>query len=207
MKKILCFGDSNTWGHDPVDCSRLERRWTVMIDEMLDDCEIVQDGVCGRATKLRINDELDTNGLSVFRKNYLKDNGFDLVIIMLGTNDLLNENDFTVEETGEHLRTMIKEMRESLGADAPEVLLISPILISEDSMKHPMFSTLYSEKSVINSNRFADVIEKVAKEENAYFLDGAKISSPSPLDGIHMESSEHQRLADAVAEKIKSILF
>lgn len=207
MKKILCFGDSNTWGHDPVDCSRLERRWTVMIDEMLDNCEIVQDGVCGRATKLRINDEWDTDGLSVFRDKYLKNNGLDLVIIMLGTNDLLNENDFTVEETGEHLRTMIKEMRESLGVDAPEVLLISPILISADMMKHPVFSTLYSEKSVINSNRFAEVIEKVATEEKAHFLDASKVSSPSAIDGIHMESSEHQKLADAVAEKIKSILF
>jgi len=207
VKKILCFGDSNTWGHDPVDCSRLERRWTVMIDEMFDDCEIVQDGVCGRATKLRINDEWGTDGLSVFRKNYLKNNGFDLVIIMLGTNDLLNENDFTVEETGEHLRTMVKEMRESLGDDAPEVLLISPILISKDMLTHPVFSTLYSEKSITNSKRFAEIIEKVATEENAHFLDAAKVSKASPLDGIHMESSEHKELADAIAEKIKSILF
>lgn len=201
------FWDSNTWGHNPVDCSRLERRWTVMIDEMLDNCEIVEDGVCGRATKLRTNDGLDTDGLDVFRKNYLKNKGFDLVIIMLGTNDLLNENDFTVEETGEHLRMVINEMRESLGTNAPKVLLISPIVINTDMMKHPVFSTLYSEKSVINSNRFAKIIEKVANEEKTYFLDAAKVASSSAIDGIHMESSEHEKLANAVAEKIKSILF
>lgn len=102
---------------------------------------------------------------------------------------------------------MINEMRESLGTNAPKVLLISPIVISTDMMKHPVFSTLYSEKSVINSNRFAEVIEKVAAEENTYFLDAAKVASPSAIDGIHMESDEHEKLAIAIAEKIKSILF
>lgn len=205
MKKILCFGDSNTWGHNPVNCSRLERRWPVILDEMLDGCEIIQDGVCGRATRLRVSDEWDKDALKVFRKRYLENNDFDLIIIMLGTNDLLNENDFTAEETAEALCTMIDEARERFSQDKPQFLLIAPILISADAMKHPIFSTLYSEKSVINSGRFAGVIAEAAKREGVHFFNASSVSSPSPVDGVHMDSDNHAKLATAVADKIKSI--
>lgn len=50
MKKILCFGDSNTWGHNPVDCSKLEKPWTVWLKDIVPEYEMVSDGVCGRAT-------------------------------------------------------------------------------------------------------------------------------------------------------------
>ena len=46
MKKILCFGDSNTWGHNPVDCSKLEKPWTVWLKDIVPEYEIVSDGVC-----------------------------------------------------------------------------------------------------------------------------------------------------------------
>ena len=50
MKKILCFCDSNTWGHNPVDCSKLEKPWTVWLKDIVPEYEMVSDGVCGRAT-------------------------------------------------------------------------------------------------------------------------------------------------------------
>lgn len=84
MKKILCFGDSNTWGHNPVDCSKLEKPWTVWLKDIVPEYEIVSDGVCGRATTHYLENEDKTNGLKDFRERYLSgENDFDLIIIML----------------------------------------------------------------------------------------------------------------------------
>ena len=82
MKKILCFGDSNTWGHNPVDCSQLEKPWTVWLKDLVPEYEIVPDGVCGRATTHYLENEDKTNGLKDFRERYLSgENDFDLIAI------------------------------------------------------------------------------------------------------------------------------
>ena len=52
MKKILCFGDSNTWGHNPIDCLQLEKPWTVWLKNIVPEYEIVSDGVCGSNNSL-----------------------------------------------------------------------------------------------------------------------------------------------------------
>ena len=98
MKKILCFSDSNTWGHNPVDCSQLETVDGFGLKDIVPEYEIVSDGVCGRATTHYLENEDKTNGLKDFRERYLSgENDFDLIIIMLGTNDVLNNIDFQIK--------------------------------------------------------------------------------------------------------------
>lgn len=204
MKKILCFGDSNTWGHNPVDCSKLARRWTVLLKEMLPEYEITEDGVCGRSTKFDVPDTPLSNGIEVFREKYINaDKDFDLIIIMLGTNDQLNYFDCTAEETAEVLGKFISEYRQK---HTSEFLLVSPVLIREDSLQHPLFGTLYSKKSVEESLRFAKAILNTANKENAYFLDAASVAAASLVDGIHMDEDEHKKLAVEIAKKVKEIL-
>ena len=53
MKRIVCFGDSNTFGHNPLDGSRLPRdqRWTGILSDLLgEEYEIIEEGLCGRTT-------------------------------------------------------------------------------------------------------------------------------------------------------------
>lgn len=208
MKKILCFGDSNTWGHNPADCSQLERRWTVMLQEMMPDCEIVQDGRCGRATKFDVPGMPETNGLKTFRERYLQcENEFDLIIIMLGTNDLLNHFDCSAEETAETLRTYVKECHKKFGNERPQILLVSPILVREYVTENPLFKDQYDMSAVIKSKRFARSISDAAQQEGVHFLDASKYAMASDIDGVHMEPSEHEKLAAAIEAKIKSILL
>ena len=186
MKKILCFGDSNTWGHNPVDCSQLEKPWTVWLKDIVPEYEIVSDGVCGRATTHYLENEDKTNGLKDFRERYLSgENDFDLIIIMLGTNDVLNNK---------------------FGKDKPKILLVSPILINDNCLTHPIFKELYSEKSIEKSTHFAEYISKLADEEDTYFMNAADYAKASDIDGIHMVPEEHKKLANAFADKIKEIL-
>ena len=51
MKKILCYGDSNTFGFNPKDGSMFDdkTRWTAVLKENLgSDYEIIEEGACDR---------------------------------------------------------------------------------------------------------------------------------------------------------------
>ena len=53
MKVILCYGDSNTWGYDPVSQERLPRqvRWTgVLAQELGAGYYAIEEGLSGRMT-------------------------------------------------------------------------------------------------------------------------------------------------------------
>ena len=180
---MLCFGDSNTWGHNPVDCSQLEKPWTVWLKDLVPEYEIVPDGVCGRATTHYLENEDKTNGLKDFRERYLSgENDFDLIIIMLGTNDVLNNIDFSNQKTADVLKIYVEECRAKFGKDKPKILLVSPILINDNCLAHPIFKDLYSEKSIEKSTHFSEYISKLADEEDTYFMNAADYAKATNID-------------------------
>lgn len=204
MAKILLYGDSNTWGHNPVDCSQLGRTWGTVLRELLPDCEITIDGECGRAT---LEGEGAKHGIACYRERYfVTKHDFDLIVIMLGTNDVLVNLQYEPERTAEALRVYIRETRVVYGDKTPKFLIISPILLRDDMMKHPIFSELYTQKSIDDSKRFAETISKMASQEGEYFLNAAEYAKASEIDGVHMETEEHEKLGRAAADKIKEIL-
>ena len=107
MKKVLLYGDSNTWGHNPVDCSKLPRTWGEVAQELLPECDITIDGECGRAT---LWGEGPKHGIACFRERYfVKKQDFDLIAIMLGTNDLLKQLQYEPERTAQALRQQSRD--------------------------------------------------------------------------------------------------
>lgn len=203
MKKILLYGDSNTWGHNPVDMTKLPLTWGQVARDILKDCDITIDGECGRAT---IYGEGAKEGLKCYEERYLKvKHEFDLIAIMLGTNDVLNEVMFTAHKTAQSLGEYIDKTRAVYGSAAPEFLIISPIKIREAVLRHPIFSELYSQKSIDTALGFATAIEKMTKEKNVYFMDAAQYAAASDIDGVHMTVEEHKKLGVAAADAIKEI--
>lgn len=206
MKRIMCFGDSNTWGHDPVDFSKLERPWPVALGGLLPDCEIISEGVCGRTTHMDVPGDEGKNGWEYFKERLDADgfaDGVDLLIIMLGTNDVLKYFDCSAEESAEAIAEYIRAWRAHGGKDA---LVVSPIYITERALEHPVFKDLYTEKSPEKSHMFAEAYRAMADREGAYFTDAARFAKASDIDGIHMMTEEHEKLAEAVAVKVKEII-
>lgn len=207
MKRILCFGDSNTWGHDPVDCSRLERRWTVILRERLTQYTVEDDGLCGRAARTFTPEMADTNGIETFREKYINTmKAYDLIIIMLGTNDVLNSVNSAPEEIAETLGKYVSEYRQKHEDYNTKFLIISPILLRDHLLSHPIFAELYSRESIEKSKRFALCLSAMARREGAYFMNAADFASASEIDGIHMDSAEHEKLAAAIENKTEEIL-
>lgn len=208
MKKILLFGDSNTWGHNPVDMTRLPKPWPAVLSELMPQYIFTADGVCGRTTEYpdpNAPDNIDIIGLESFKRRYIQTGTikeYDLVIIMLGTNDLLNSSNSEPNQIAESLKKFADAVKSSSDA---QVMIISPILIKKSCMQHPVFSTLYSMKSVKYSEENAKYIENMTKQENLHFLNAALFAEPSDIDGIHLDLNGHRKLAFAVMDKINEI--
>jgi lysophospholipase L1-like esterase len=91
MKSVLCYGDSNTWGYDPLTQARFppEVRWTGVLAGCLGaDYRVIEEGLNGRTTRWDDPIETDRNGLAYLRPCIESHQPLDLVVVMLGTNDL-----------------------------------------------------------------------------------------------------------------------
>ena len=91
QKTILCYGDSNTWGYDPVNACRYDRniRWPGVLQKELGQAYYVkEEGLCGRTTVWDDPVEGHKNGLKQLTPILHSHCPLDLVVIMLGTNDL-----------------------------------------------------------------------------------------------------------------------
>ena len=91
MKHILCYGDSNTFGTDPVRGGRhpYEVRWTGALQRLLGgNYRVIEEGCGGRTTVFEDQLSYGRNGLKTLVPCIASHNPLDLIIIMLGTNDL-----------------------------------------------------------------------------------------------------------------------
>jgi lysophospholipase L1-like esterase len=91
MKTVICFGDSNTWGADPAGGPRysMEQRWgSILRKELGSGYYIIEEGLCGRTTVWDDPIEGYKSGKQYIIPCIDSHSPVDLVIILLGTNDL-----------------------------------------------------------------------------------------------------------------------
>ena len=91
MKTILCYGDSNTWGYNPSMGGRYARdeRWPgVLRKELGEGYLVIEEGLNGRTTVWDDPIEGYKNGKTYLVPCLETHKPLDLVIILLGTNDL-----------------------------------------------------------------------------------------------------------------------
>lgn len=97
MKRILCYGDSNTWGHDPYHVDSVsgfvERypagiRWTTVMEKELGEFyTVLEEGYCGRTTIFDDPLAAGRNGLMHLEVAFRTHDPIECIIVMLGTND------------------------------------------------------------------------------------------------------------------------
>ena len=90
MHRIVCYGDSNTWGYIAGEGSRLpeNQRWPSILQRKLGpDYEVVEAGVSGRTISLDDPDVAGRTGLKTLNEVLDGASPFTHLIVMLGTND------------------------------------------------------------------------------------------------------------------------
>jgi len=131
MKRILCYGDSNTWGYDPVARDRFDAatRWTRVLAASLGaDYEITKRVCAGRTT---IG---DIRSRSTGRANLSHPlPGYhcplDLVVLMLGTNDLKSRfslSAYDIAAGAGVLVDLVQRSEAGRNGRPPAVLLLAP---------------------------------------------------------------------------------
>ena len=226
MKTILCYGDSNTYGYDPKTGMRYPKaiRWTGHLQDVLDSkCTVasnpgapdsasdsfvvIEEGCNGRTTVTDDPVEGWKNGLDYLKPCLNSHKPVDIVILMLGTNDLKEIFHLTAKEIAANagiLVDTIKEFTKEKQGFVPKIILVSPPLIGED-MPNSVFNRSFAPRAIEESKLFAPNYKAVSDEKGCIFFDAAAVISPSKEDSLHLTEDAHQTLAEKLAEVVLSI--
>ncbi len=177
--RILCFGDSNTYGYDPRsffgDRYSAENRWPDLLAEMTG-WEVVNLGVNGR--------QIPRNPYALrAMKEYAP---VDLFLVMLGTNDLLQGA--SAKEAADHMEAFLRPLL----PHCKSILLIAP-----PPMKRGAW--VAEDVLVAESIRLAEEYEIVAKKLSIPFLDTRSWGIDLAFDGVHLTESGHHAFAARLA--------
>ncbi len=208
-KRILCFGDSNTWGFCPYEYKRMDERWTRHLDIDPEETEIIEEGLCGRNAVCIDTFQPEKCGFHDFKKAIMTHHPLDLIILMLGTNDMKSSYHSSAKFIANGIRQYVREyLNPTLfeGMPVPELLVVSPILLDDTLPELEGFGGGFDEYSVEQSKLLAKRIEEAIEPYPVNFLNAAEFASPSKIDGIHMDEKEHEKLAKAISSKIHEIL-
>jgi lysophospholipase L1-like esterase len=207
MKRILCYGDSNTWGYDPVIQDRFDAdtRWPRVLGQTLGrEYEVIEEGLGGRTTVWDDPIEGYKNGREYLIPCLESHRPLDLVIILLGTNDLKKRFGLSAYDIAQGAGVLVRVAQGSQSGregSAPQVLLLAPPPTVALTEYAEMFEGAESK-----SRKFSAHYGRVARELDCAYLDTATVIVSSPLDGVHFEGREHRKLGNAVAMKVKELI-
>ncbi|MCI8556890.1 MAG: SGNH/GDSL hydrolase family protein [Lachnospiraceae bacterium] len=211
MYNILCYGDSNTWcvNTEEQNC-RIEykKRWTqVMACKLGENYHVIEEGLPGRTTVFEDPFGYGRHGEKYIEIALMTHNPIDLLIIMLGTNDMKDIYHATAEESAWGLERIIlkaKSLFSQCFVNHFKILVVSPIHISETMDGQWYYG--FSEKSVEKSKQLAEHYKKIADIHGCEFLDAAQYANASMYDGVHMANNDNERLGEEIAQKVKKVL-
>ena len=203
MKQIIAFGDSNTWGLNPVLKNRYPEnvRWTGLLRKKLSRSgyALVEEGLCGRTTVFDDPNRPGLKGEEAVAGILSRNNGSCAAIVMLGTNDCKTVFDLSAEEIGKGLERCLDRFEAEI--DPANILVISPAALGKDVWK-PEKDPAFSRKSVRVSAELKTVYSKIAGKRGHLFLAAADYVSPSSYDDEHLNAEGHGILADAVYQTL-----
>jgi len=175
---VICFGDSNTYGYDPrgyfggrydadsrwVDILATETVWTIS--------------------------NMGQNGREIPSAAPAFPADTDLLIIMLGTNDLLQGQ--SPEQTAERLERFLS----GILLDRGKILLIAPPPVT-------LGAWVLSTKLIDDSRTFARLCQILAERMGIRFADAGKWDIPLAYDGVHFTEQGHKAFATGLLEELK----
>lgn len=199
-RTILCYGDSNTWGANPLDISRFDRfvRWPGKLESMLGpDWHVAEAGAPNRTTAFEDPLIPFRNGCETFSVFLETHSPIDGVVVMLGTNDPKTRVGGQVEDAVLGL-AKIGNQAKVVGA---KVLLVAPPLMVAP-IKFEEFDAVISVRYL---EQLAIKLEEMCLRQEFHFLNAGDYVSVSPLDGVHLDEIGHANLATAVVGRIREI--
>ena len=198
MKKILCFGDSNTYGFKPDDFQRYgeNERWSGILKQKLaPDYEITEEGCNNRNGFVDSEGGENLTGYKVLPA-LLKTNP-DVVILAIGINDLQKSYNPELEVMESGLDNMVKSVK----AQGAECIVIAPPVLDERIL-NGFFVCQFNTVSIEKSKFLPEIYKAVAAKNGAHYINPNEYVSVSDVDGLHYTAEGHSVIADVFADYI-----
>ena len=208
MKNILIFGDSNSRGYvDEDNCKRNESRLPIIFESKLNkdgiDCKIIEDALPGRTTNIDDGEDgKHLNGAATFKSTLLSHSPIDIVIILLGTNDLKAK----FERTERYSQRCIGSISIANDTNSGEgtwhdekksevVILIPPILgklsVDESWINYKEWIGAFEKSKKLN-----EFYKDICKAEKIEFIDTSEFIVSSENDPIHWSKKTHKNFGE-----------
>lgn len=212
-KRIVCFGDSNTWGYIPVTSRRYDEntRWPALLQSKLgyEDYTVVEEGLTGRTTVFDDPFDPELNGLKTMPAILRTAAPIDLLIFMLGTNDFQSHipagNPISTARAVQYMLELARTLPLDREGEKMKILLISPIEISEDRLTFKD-NDVTDQTSIENSRQLGKHMRIVAQQLGVEFIDAAQYVKPGKVDGVHLDEAGHAKMAELVYAKVREML-
>lgn len=217
MKKhIVCFGDSNTHGYcaDPTDCAdggdrfNEEERWTCRLQSLLgSDYLVLEEGLSGRTTCFDDPLTEGLSGLQFITPCLMTHEKVDLLIIMLGTNDVKDRFGCTPGCIAQGLERLIRKAQATeCWESKPNILVIAPPPIGE-GMYQSDVAPIMGYQCAEKSRGLAAAYKAICEKRSIPFLDAATIGCQfNPIDHMHLTKNGHAALAMTLAQLVPMLL-
>lgn len=210
-RTILAYGDSLTWGADPKSDARhpQDGRWPdVLAAELGDGASVIAEGLCGRTTAYDDDTgDCDRNGARLLPTLLATHVPVDLLILMLGTNDMKPHVAGTAIAATQGMRRLVQIATSHASAQSAarpmQVLVVAPPPIerTDDAEAAAMFAG-----GVEQSRQLAGHYGALAHETGCGFFDAGTVARASPVDGVHLDAANTAAIGRALAPVVRSML-
>ena len=181
--RILCFGDSNTYGYDPRgffgDRYGVEDRWVDLLAKQTGH-ECINAGANGR--------EIPRNPYAL--RLLTEHAPVDIFLVMLGTNDLLQ---------GASAKATAAKMEAFLNQMLPHYKQI--LLVAPPPMKRGAW--IPTDELVVESVRLAEEYKILAEKLNIPFVDTHLWNIELTFDGVHFTKEGHHTFAEKLGKELR----
>ncbi|NKL67482.1 SGNH/GDSL hydrolase family protein [Rhizobium leguminosarum] len=206
MFEILIFGDSLTRGADPGQHRRhpFADRWpNVLSAGLAGRASVAAEGLGGRTTIYddESDQRIDRNGSRTLPTLLASHPPLDLLIIMLGSNDLKPE----MCGTADGVATGMEKLLDIVEAAQPRLktLIVSPPIFvgSEQHGGNPRAG-----RSIEESRRLGPLLEQLAIRRKSAFFDASTVAKSSLIDGVHLDRENTRAIGLALVPIVEAIL-
>ncbi|MBQ3642347.1 hypothetical protein II906_10565 [bacterium] len=201
MKNILCYGDSNTFGYNPKDNSRYDEntRWTAVLQKNLGaEYKVINEGMPNRTGFVDNPEGFLYSSQKHFPEVLSKTDSVYILILAIGTNDLMFQYNITFDTVEKGLNKLIKTAKEKTN----NIIIIPPTIMTENVL-NGFFSAMFDETSIIKSKEVSGIYKQIADKNHCRYFDINEFAMPSDVDGLHYDENLHKLIADKLTEFIK----
>ena len=196
---VLCFGDSNTYGHNPVTWERYPTymRYPNALQQLLGPgYEVIAEGRNGRTVSFTAND-----GPEAYESILCSHFPVDWLVFMIGTNDCTAQYSFTAAEIAAAMEKRIVMAREILlpiQGFEPKIILVAPRSL-DDKVLRGKFGAVENEETIALSRELPALYEALAEKLGCRFVELEDTLELSPVDGLHLLAFGGPKIAKKVA--------